>query len=253
LIPQNGKAVKTLTVRELKPNGEVVDLSDFSKVLFVISPTWCSSDILGQIVGEVDAYGETVEFTFLPEHTTKPGIHSCTLICYNNDDQIEFTRPYFLEIPPNNLFDSTGPLTTAEVRLFIRDVCPENNYLIDEVEFSDTEIAACIRRPIDKFNAMSPPLGYNLNVTNFPFREPWLVGTIGYLMQIAAAWYRRNDLPYSAGGVTVDPKDRAGEYEMLAKERLREFMESVSEIKITLNVAQGFGGVGSQYARMFRI
>lgn len=252
-VPQNGKSVQSLTVRQLQPNGEAIDLSGFSKVLFVISPAWYSSTISAQLVGEVDTYGETVEFTFLPEHTAKPGIHACTLVCYNDDDQVVFTKPYFLEIAPNNLFDSFGPLTIAEVRLFTRDVCPENNFLIDEVEFSDTEIAACIRRPIDKFNSILPPLGYNYDVTNFPFREPWLVGTIGYLMQIAATWYRRNYLPYSAGGVTIDPRDRAAQYETASKERLNEFLQAITEIKIGINISQGFGGVRSTYGRIFRL
>ena len=57
--------------------------------------------------------------------------------------------PYYVEIAPTIdvlTTQYTHPLTIPEIRLAMRDKCDADNFLLDDVEFTDTEIAWAIRR-----------------------------------------------------------------------------------------------------------
>jgi hypothetical protein len=132
-------------------------------------------------------------------------------------------------------------LSIAEVRLAIRDKCREDNFLLDRVQFTDTEIAWALRRPIDYWNEALPPLGTNYTTMNFPFIYNWLTGVVGELLFMAAENTERNRLRYSAAGLNIDDKDQAAFY-MAASDKYRaEYKAWVRERKRAINVGQAFG------------
>jgi hypothetical protein len=161
-------------------------------------------------------------------------------------DEVRHVTPYYVEVTSNTLGSTTEPITVSEVRLELRDACPDANYLIDELEFTDAEIIHCIRKCIDAFNSASPNLG-TWTTNNFPWRAPWLTGAVGYLLRVASRHYLRNSLNYQAGGVSVNDKDKWKEYDVLADKYIDEWMNWVRNKKVEINVSQGFAIIGSGY------
>ena len=131
-----------------------------------------------------------------------------------------------------------GPFTLEELRWSIRDNVPENLW-VGDVEFGDTEIISSICRPIRYWNEL-PPSIVMFNTLTFPYRENWMRATYGYLLETAAANFRRTRLPYSAGGVTVDDRNRFREYDEIAREIRAEYKEFVAIKKAQINANGGF-------------
>jgi len=177
-----------------------------------------------------------IQFTALPEELPDPGLFLGEVTVYENlassssvpsDSSSSSSCPndgiagkalqrfhIYMEVEPNLDFTDltkTG-VSIAEVRLSIRDKCPEDNFLLDNVEFSDTEIAWAIRQPIDWWNETPPSLPPLYTTATFPYSYYWTDAIIGELMGIAALNYERNRLQYSAANLSVDDKDKARFY-----------------------------------------
>ena len=140
---------------------------------------------------------------------------------------------------------STGALSFQEVRLFMRDYREENT-LLNDVEFDAPELAHCILQPVRDWNETPPDLS-PYDASTFPYRTYWIRGTLGYLYEIAANHYRRNDLKYSAGGVNVADKNKYAEYDRRAQEYLEDWRGFVMIKKAELNLGQCYGDFGSDY------
>jgi len=143
-----------------------------------------------------------------------------------------------------------GPPTISEIRLSMRDNAPNDNLLLDDIEFDAAEITQAVLRPLQFWNETPPPIGQHTTKT-FPFRELWLKGIQAYLLQIAAANYRRNHLAYNAGGVAVDDKNKARAYEEYANLMMQDFRNMVQAKKVEINIASFSGTVTSNYGGMF--
>ena len=162
------------------------------------------------------------------------------------DDTICYRARCYVEVSPNlsnpqYWTRSWGVLTVGEIRLAIRDKCREDNFLLDNVEFSDTEIMWAIQRPIEYWNETPPPLRPCYNATNFPYRYHWLFGVVGELLRMAGPHYERNRLRYSAAGLAVDDKDKANYYDRAGDKYIKEYREWVQRKKYSINVNSAFG------------
>jgi len=160
-----------------------------------------------------------------------------------NNCQVEAKVRCYIEIQQDLLWDSASwtTITIGEVRLAIRDKCREDNFLLDRVEFDDTEIAYALRRPIDYWNEALPPLRPLYNPSTFPFRYNWMIGIIGELLLLAGLNYERNALRYTAAGLAIDDKDK-GNFYIQAGDRYRaEFKDWVKQKKRSINMGNAFG------------
>lgn len=158
--------------------------------------------------------------------------------------------PLFIGIEPSasSLLAALSPaLTISWIRMMLRDTCPEANFLLDEVEFSDTEIAFALRHPIDEWNETPPPVNEIFTPKTFPFRNFHSRAAIGELLILAGSWYMRNHLSYSAAGVSVNDRDKAQAYLSLGERYRSEWKEWVLNKKIELNVERGFAQLLSPY------
>ena len=202
-----------------------------------------------------DAEAGTVQLSIVPADTKfipGPGIFVANLLVYDEDlDNLFHVTKYWFVVEAT--LDSAytqhthhGPITVAEVRLLLRDQCPEQNLLLDDFEFDDSQILACMRHPIDEFNEKYQPTT-TFVMRNFPFRYHWLRATMAMLLEIAAHGYMRDHLPYSAGGVSVDDKNKAAAY-LGAAERLHvEWQDFIRNKKLEINIDSGYGRLGSSY------
>lgn len=201
-------------------------------------------DVDGTITPSVTTGQVTCSLT--PTHTAGAGLFVTQLIIHNEDNQAVWHTPYWLQINPSIDASNSGPITFAEVRLLLRDVCPEQNLLLQDFEFDDSQIAACITMPIDEFNEKYQPKT-TYSTKSFPYRYHWRRAACGYLLEIAARGYARDHLDYSAGGVQVQDKNKATLYMGLAKDLLNEWRQFVRDTKIEINIEGGFGSLRSAY------
>jgi len=142
----------------------------------------------------------------------------------------------------------SGPPTIAEVRLFLRDSGNAESYLLDNFKFDDAEIALAIMLPVQYWNEIPPPVN-RFNTMNFPFRYHWLHAISGHLMNMVAEHQRANHLEYSAGGVSVNDKNKELNYSQIAHLRLEEYKQFVRAKKIEINIRSGYGSFGYTYRR----
>lgn len=147
--------------------------------------------------------------------------------------------------------DNIGPPTIEEIRLALRDNSPEDNLLLDDIEFDSAEIAQAVIRPINYWNEVPPPIRPVQTTKTFPFKEIWMLGIQSYLLETAAHHYRRNQFAYQAGGIAVDDKNKEQAYAIKANEMRLRFQELARAKKIEINISLFAGSVGSEYSRLF--
>ena len=142
--------------------------------------------------------------------------------------------------------DWSGPPTIAEIRLYLRDYQQENE-LLDTFDFDDSEIALATYMPIQYWNEALPPVGGSFNIRTFPYRYHWMIAICAHLYSMSAEHHRRNRLQYSAGGMQIDDKSKAGEYEQKSAQMMQEFKQFVLARKIAINLSNVYGDIGSPY------
>lgn len=207
---------------------------------------------LFEVRGEVlDYKAGRVVFHLTQKQTRMPGVFLAEIGLFRGD--LLMTRfGVYLNIEPSVFgegYNGDGMITIPEVRLALRDAMPSDNFLLDEVEFRDIEILACIRYPVDKWNSMLPidPV-YSFTLQNFPFRYPWLRACVGHLLEISAHWYRRNALQVNAGGISVNDRGKFPEYQQKSQELRQEFEVWAAQAKASISMMSAFGQVTSPFS-----
>jgi hypothetical protein len=152
--------------------------------------------------------------------------------------------PFYYEVQPNLLEDYwNGPLTTYQLRLFLRDRCAEDNFLLDDIEFKQEELHAMMTKVIWEWNEEPPP-GFEYTPVDFPFRHNWAEAVIAELFTTAAYQLRRNKLDYTAGGVAINDEARWEFYLARAKELKAEWKSFIVRKKMQLNIEGGYSSLG---------
>lgn len=132
------------------------------------------------------------------------------------------------------------------VRDYMRDY-PELNRLIEGQETGDRMIAFAILFTIDKFN-ITPPLIGSFGTTDFPSRYLLLTGTVSHILKSVGILQTRNQLDYSAGGVTVAHSNKTPLLQAWAQLFDSEWHQMTKAVKVALNIERGYGrSVSSEY------
>lgn len=134
-------------------------------------------------------------------------------------------------------------LTDLDIRIWLRDKDPAANLLIDDLEFTPEELRTAQTLTVDYWNDQ-PPYILRFDYTKFPYRSSLLTGTAANLLFIAAHRYRRNDLPYNAGGTSVNDQAKHKDYDAAGARLWEEYKAWVAHNKRALNMQRGFGIVG---------
>lgn len=200
---------------------------------------------LFSLLGTWDPVNRGVVVFELDESTTsQPGVYLCDVGHFVADTHLIETWPCYLMVEAN-AFDALagdGPLTVAELRMGLLDFAPDEVSLLDSMEFSDNQLIHAIKRVVDIWNEAPPDVGY-YSVQTFPYRHNWIVGATGILFDMAATKYRRNYLAYSAGGVSIDDKTKAQEYQQAGAARMAEFRDWMAREKMRYQIITGWGCV----------
>ncbi len=192
-------------------------------------------DITGHAEGKVS-------FTLKSSNTARPGIYDSILYAQDSNGDILANTGYWLIINKDPFSNTKlgGPVSLAEVRLFLRDNNRGRNLLLGDFEFGDHEIIAAMMMPINEFNETNPPRT-NYTPSTFPYRYHWIKATAGYLLESAANRYERNRLSYRADDVMIDDQAKAETYLGISSRYLDEWKNFVREEKYRLNVSNFWG------------
>jgi hypothetical protein len=207
----------------------------------------------------LDAASGLVRADSLPDAIVRaPGVYMEEWAVFTSEGRMlfsnqccTFVRRGLFGVDINPVKRNLGPPTLEEIRMALRDNAPQDNMLLDEVEFDAAEIAQAILRPIQYWNETPPPIQPMLTTKTFPFREMWMLGIQSYLFNMAANHYRRNQLAYSAGGVSVDDKNKEQQYLAASNMLQQQFREMLRAKKIEINISLFAGSLGSPYGSMF--
>jgi len=267
-VPIDQCAVGTARLILRWPNGSVIDLTQFD---IVESSSASSSSALVdgvQIVVKempednvawatedadiISASEGVIEFDYSPTNklSRRAGIFTAEAQIIQ-DGLLRKTYPFFLVVNPSltgQQQDSNQMLSVAEIRMSIRDVDPESNFLLDELDFKTNEIALMIRRAVDYWNETPPPVAY-YKATNFPYRYHLSLGVIGALHNMASIHKMRNNLDYTAGGVTVQDTAKWKQYAEIGARLWDEYRQWVKHMKYQINIEGGYMQLGSGYSR----
>jgi hypothetical protein len=126
------------------------------------------------------------------------------------------------------------------VRLALRDKTAEDNYLLDDVVFTDDEINYAIQATVDAWNETPPCVTRDLTADSFPWNAALIDGIKGKLFSIASYNMVANNLAYSAGGVSVDDKNKFSPYAQLSKKYWDQYMSWMIRKKKEINITSSF-------------
>jgi hypothetical protein len=140
-----------------------------------------------------------------------------------------------------------GPPTVAELRLALCDSDPSENLLLGALQFDLAQIAQAIEDPVLYWNESLPPINQVFDTSNFPFRYVWREAAIARLLVMIAHWYRRNTLPYSAGGTQINDLNKADDYEKIGQSKWKEFQDWVHRMKRRFNAEAAIQSAFSEY------
>lgn len=235
--------LERLDAEPTEPDVPVADYSPqpplssvYSKVKLRAVDALMDGQVLFELDGEINKpVAGYVSFILEQAATAYAGIYHVDVGLFAGD-YLAKTWPARLVVEAN-AFNRCFPttLTIAEIRLAMMDLHQgDDDQLLDELEFDDGSIANAARRVIDLWNE-TPPHVLRTNHRNFPYREWWLRGTLANLYDTASAYYSRNRLGYSAGGITIDDKNKAQEYKQRADQYRAEFMDWMLKTKYAYN------------------
>lgn len=140
-----------------------------------------------------------------------------------------------------------GLPSLQQIRTYLRDNAPEDNPLLNTFEFDVSEIVQSMVKCVEHWNTMQPMVRRSFNTNNFFNPTVLISGVMGELYLIAAKHYRRNQLAYTAGGLSVDDKNKAQEYEAIGDRMLQEYLKWCRMTKVAINKEAWDGSFGSTY------
>ena len=224
----------------------------------IVSPAGPNNPVLQSEGWCVSAASGTIRFQLLPDMVCRAGIYQLSIAvadAVNNtlavDNPVLWVERSLFSMTANEGGFIQGPPTIQELRQAMMDNGPAENMLLDAVEFTDDQLAFAASRPIQQWNSTPPPIRPPKDTRDFPFHEEWMSAICGHLFTMAAHNYRRNHLPYSAGGMSIDDKNKEREYAMAGKGLLDAWMDFVRSKKYEINIAGFMGSVNSIYGGLF--
>jgi hypothetical protein len=151
---------------------------------------------------------------------------------------------------------AVGTITRDDVRRFMRDFpgpiadTGVINVLLDNVEFSDTDLDAALNYTVDFYNAMTPIT--NVSFTYLP-RVILLYGIAAHLMTSEGIRQLRNQATVQDGNVQpIGIDDKHSLYMQWSQYLRQQYNELARAFKNQKNMESAFGGMSSGYLNVTR-
>lgn len=183
-----------------------------------------------------------------------PGVMIAELGVYAPDGDLAITYDLHVLVERGQfgkVLTNRGLPAVDEVRMWMRDSDPKDNFLLKDFEFDLAEIIEAMIDCVREWNTSLPPIGRFYNTCTFPNPGVTRSGIMGRLYELAAKHYRRAHLAYSAGGVQVDDKNKAAEYEQIGQMMRQQYTQWVRSDRVRINRSNFNGAAGSPYGNRY--
>ena len=152
---------------------------------------------------------------------------------------------------------TTALLNRDRIRRFMRDYAGQVkdtgviNILLDNVEFSDLDVADAIEFTVNYYTALPPIIGL-FTEGNIP-PVVLLYGVAAHLLNSEAMRQLRNQATVQDGDVQpIGIDDKFQLYQTASNWMREQFKELAQRIKVQLNMRGAYGGLSSGYANTAR-
>lgn len=137
-------------------------------------------------------------------------------------------------------------LTPEKVRAYVKDDEYANALLEGELQSDDTLIELAMEMAISDFNSMAPVTAFT--VDNFPSLSILLRGTLYHLAMGESERQLRNQISFSAQGLTSEVDNKADQYQRLAGHYWQLFQSQAQPFKVQANIQAAWGTALSPYS-----
>lgn len=165
----------------------------------------------------------------------------------SNSEDVYAVTSFYVYVEPSHWSSNNSTLLYLDdVRLSLRDSSYLENELLGNHEFDIAELSYAIARTVQYWNEL-PPAVMMFTTKTFPFRNLWMTGTQLFLFELLEEHYRRNQFPYSAGGMSIDDKNKHTLYRAAWQDRFGRFTAELKHQKYRINAGDGIVSVGGAY------
>lgn len=196
------------------------------------------------VTGVIDDGDKSVTLPFTATQLSLPGVFYATLTFSNVASGEAFSRTNtYLNVEASAAIQQVwNPITLGHIRMGLLDRGAQDNFLLDDIEFSDSLICYSIEHAIETWNDLPPP-AEELTYTQitFPFHTEIHDGVEGFLLQFKGRNLVRNRIQTNAAGLQYDDRQRGELYIKLGQEYEARYKEVCLARKQRLNLASFIG------------
>ncbi|HOK53034.1 MAG TPA: hypothetical protein PKV43_01080 [Armatimonadota bacterium] len=241
---------KAIRVALLDENGQVLIPSSAALLKVRFSEAILFETLIEEIsVTEYDPETGTAVFLVPDSVSALPGVYLTSLGVFiedGTDTRLVSQKNLWVYNEPSVWADNTYSCALPaweELKLLLRDSSPVENELLQKQFYDVEEVAQAAVETVRTWND-TPPYISTKTTQTFTYGQLWRLGIRYYLAEIVLEWMRKNRLPYSAGGITVDDMNKIQEYSVVQQQVGQEFRQTMLKLKVQRNIAMGFGKVG---------
>lgn len=139
-------------------------------------------------------------------------------------------------------------LTVELIRQHLQDF-PGKNFLLDEDEFTNQEIEAGFRLAQEGYNTI-PPLHIRFTAQANNLDDIMLEGTLARMYRGKAYQHARNELNFQDGTAAGSIDNKFQYYMQISGAMWQDFERRAQQVKKYLNISDGYGSLGSEYATL---
>jgi hypothetical protein len=196
------------------------------------------------VQGMIDDADKSVILQFSAAQLFLPGVFYAELTFKTTSTGEVFLRVQtYLNVEKSNAIQQQyNPITIGHIRMGLLDRGAEDNFLLDDVDFSDNLICYSIEHAIETWNDLPPPepaLGYT-QIT-FPYHTEIHDGVEGFLLQFKGRNLIRNRIPSQTTGLQFDDRARGELYLKLGMDYEERYKQTMMALKQRLNLANFMG------------
>jgi len=143
--------------------------------------------------------------------------------------------------------------------MFLRDYAlgalpgGQGNIILDDVQFSPTELTFAVKMAVSAFDAMTPVSNYLADGSNFPNEYLLLLGTARFLMMSESFHQLRNQLSVQDGDIApTGVYEKSQAYTALGQALRAEWHDLARNMKNQFNMEGSYGTFGSGYRHVGR-
>ena len=123
---------------------------------------------------------------------------------------------------------------------------PQLNRLTNKEESDDTMMEFALDMAISDWNTTMPPISPR-TIENFPSLYLLMHGAAIQILKSQGLHQSRNELNYNAGGSSFVRANKTNYYQSWLVNFSNEYERKKRDLKMAQNIANGYGGVSSEY------